>query len=59
VAGSGAFISRSVTGEGLVHHELARPCRDRLAGRPSLTDSANRCGLVEHGESTGQIEKAQ
>ncbi len=57
VSGSGAFISRSVTGEGSVHRDPAPPCRDRLADQASLNHAAIRDGLERHGECMARLRR--
>jgi hypothetical protein len=56
VSGSGAFISRSVTGEGSVHRALP-PCCDRMTDQASPNRSATRGGLEGHGESRATLRR--
>ena len=59
MSGSGAFISRSMTDEGSVHHELTPACRDRLTDRAPLHDGAIRGGLERHGECMAQLRRVR
>jgi hypothetical protein len=57
VSGSGAFISRSVTGEGSVHLELTPPCRDHPTGQAYFSATAIRSGLEGYGESMAALTR--